>query len=114
MRRPSPRPSHASGRGEQTGDGKQALSTFICPGLPTPACVLPLPLAGEGWGEGRSVNEVKGVAIATAGPLPRPSPASGRGEKTGSVSNLSARSLASGFSNSHLRTPSPACGRGLG
>ncbi|SOY50724.1 hypothetical protein CBM2589_B230112 [Cupriavidus taiwanensis] len=44
--------------------------------------MLPLPLAGEGWGEGRSLNEVTRVAFASAGPHPRPSPASGRGENT--------------------------------
>ncbi|SOZ40259.1 protein of unknown function (plasmid) [Cupriavidus neocaledonicus] len=50
----------------------------------------------------------KPVAIASAGPHPRPSPASGRGETTHSVIN----SLK--LSNPRLCTPSPARGRGLG
>ncbi|SOY66616.1 hypothetical protein CBM2592_B140048 [Cupriavidus taiwanensis] len=38
----------------------------------TTACMLPLPLAGEGLGVGRCINEVKAFALASAGPLPRP------------------------------------------
>ncbi|SOY69670.1 hypothetical protein CBM2589_A91005 [Cupriavidus taiwanensis] len=44
--------------------------------------MLPLPLAGEGWGEGGRVDEGQPCRITTACPLPRPSPARGRGEQT--------------------------------
>ncbi|SPC25011.1 hypothetical protein CO2235_MP90101 [Cupriavidus oxalaticus] len=47
-------------------------------------CVLPLPLAGEGWGEGPACPRSEALHFVDAPALtPGPSPASGRGEQTG-------------------------------
>ncbi|SOY57748.1 hypothetical protein CBM2587_B10119 [Cupriavidus taiwanensis] len=71
--------------------------------------MLPLPRAGEGWGEGRSFHEVKAFRYCPRPALtPGPSPASGRGEKTRSGI------IASSLPNCRLCTPSPARGRGPG
>ncbi|SCU74344.1 hypothetical protein CNECB9_1710033 [Cupriavidus necator] len=44
--------------------------------------VLPLPLAGEGWGEGGNVHEVPAGGMPPPALTPCPSPACGRGEQT--------------------------------
>jgi len=58
--------------------------------------VPPLPLAGEGWGEGNLVEALHGFALTL------PSPASGRGKKSRGAGSYSLR-INSGISGS-LRT----------
>ncbi|SOY94508.1 hypothetical protein CBM2599_B20093 [Cupriavidus taiwanensis] len=82
----------------QAGEGRKHVARRNAAGFSSPDWVHPLPLAGEGWGEGRSVNEVKAYRYCQRRPSPpAPLPQAGEGRKHVAPRN------AAGYSN--FKTP---------